>query len=521
MEPSHAYRPAAGPSSRMSFSWALVGLLAVGVALRFYRLGAQSLWTDEFLSLVDTTVIYHHESFWGSLVHNLHGPLFSLALYAGWQTAGLNEFWLRFPSAVAGCLALWAIYRLASDLYDSHTGWWALLLLALSPFHIWYSQEARNYSFLILFSILSTRYLHRFLSTGRRRAWIHYTWTALAALLSNLSAVFLIAAQAAASLVAVGNRPRRLTWLVLAGLVVLGALSPWLVEFNHRLDPGRLLSPAPVDAAERLRGDTTFTAWGIPFTFFVFSLGYSAGPSLRELHFQHPWNAVGQEAGVVLLGGLVFAGVFALGIWKTRDDRRTLAVLLLYLVVPILILSLLSARNIKVFNPRYLVVAFPAYILLLARGLSQVGRPWLRSINLGMVLLLSLYSLSNYYFDPRYQKEDLRDAARYVSRGAGPDDVILTTNCRSLFDLYYVGAPVVEGLPPAPRGMAADLERAVARIGEGHSRLWLVQVREWEYDPEGAAEKALQSKFGLLDEQDFPGVRVGLYDLRPGRGSAP
>ncbi len=504
---------------RETLSWTLVALVAVGFALRMYRLGSQSLWIDEFLSLSDATLIHHHDTFLGSLLHNLHGPLYSLVLFVSWQLAGLNEFWLRMPSALAGTGTLVAIYALAGAVYDRHTAWWAVLILALSPFHIWYSQEARNYSLLLLFTTLSMYFFHRFLVGGGWRSWMHLVWTSAAALLTNLSALFLLAAQGSIALLGGAPSRRRLPKLVLAGLAVVLVLSPWLVEFNDRLQPARAFSGSSDPVEELLRVERPFTGWDIPFTFFAFSLGYSAGPSLRELHAHSPLRAVGAELLVVILTALVFGFVGALGIWKSRDDKPTLVMLLLYLGVPVLVLSLLASRNIKVFNPRYLMVALPAFVLLLARGLSQVGRSWLRWANLGFVLLLFMYSLSNYYFDPRYMKEDFRGAARYVMSRAEPSDTILTTNCRSAFDLYYAGRPIVFDWCKLFGEEPEVVAERLARLTDGHDRLWLVQVREWEHDPHGLTKKVLQSRFGLLEERSFAGICVSLFALgdREGR----
>ncbi|MCK4546895.1 MAG: glycosyltransferase family 39 protein [Candidatus Eisenbacteria sp.] len=499
---------------REAFPWAVAGLIVIGLALRLYRLGSQSLWIDEVLTFGDAGLIYQEHTFLGSLLRNLHGPLYSLVFYGTWQLSGLNEFWLRFPSAVAGTVTLGAMYALASAVYDRHTAWWAVLLLALSPFHIWYSQEARNYSFVVLFVTLSMLFLHRFVTGGTARSWVNYVWTTAAALLSNLSCFLLLAAQGAIALVGGGSR-RRLWSLLPAGLVLILILLPWLLEFNNRMDPGRALHGAPVAEEELLRGDTTFTPWGIPFTFFVFGLGYSAGPSLRELHMQSALSAVAGEWAVVGLGALVFGLVAALGAWKTREDRRTLVGLLLYILVPMLVLSFLAVRNIKVFNARYVMVALPAYYLLLARGLSQVGRAWLRWMNLSLVLLLVLYSLSNYYFDPRYAKEDIRSAVDYVQEHAADDDIILMTNCRSVFDLYYAGRPQVLDILDLLDQDPLITEENLKQLATIHPRLWLVQVREWDVDPHGALEKLLMSRFGLVDKQIFPGVRLSAFDLSP------
>ena len=150
-----------------------------------------------------------------------------------------------------------------------------------------------------------------------------------------------------------------------------------------------------------------------------------------------------------------------------------------------------------------------------------MGRPWLRWGTLGLVLLMLLYSLSNYYFDPRYSKENFRDAARYVSAHARPGDGIVTTNCRSVFDLYYVGPAVVEDLSYVCAGGGPHVEKTLDGVVSGADRIWLVQVRPWEFDPHGMAETCLHRRFGLLEETRFAGIRVSLFDVHGKRGPRP
>jgi len=87
---------------------------------------------------------------------NVDSPGLSILLFFVEKYLGDSEFALRFPSAVAGVLAIPMIYLLAAQLYSYREGLIAAALMAVAWCPIYYSQEARCYSFLLLFSILTS-----------------------------------------------------------------------------------------------------------------------------------------------------------------------------------------------------------------------------------------------------------------------------------------------------------------------------------------------------------------------------
>jgi uncharacterized membrane protein len=68
---------------------------------------------------------------------------------------GTSEISARFPSAIAGVLSLLAMYHYSKQFFDKYISTSATILLSLTYAGIYYSQEARPYSFLILLSIVS------------------------------------------------------------------------------------------------------------------------------------------------------------------------------------------------------------------------------------------------------------------------------------------------------------------------------------------------------------------------------
>src|SRR5439155_21211529 len=85
---------------------------------------------------------------------------------------GGGEVAVRWPYALAGALTIPALYALGKGLARPRVGLLAALVFTLSPFAVWYSQEARQYAFLMLFSTLQMLFAYRLVSGGGRWDWL-------------------------------------------------------------------------------------------------------------------------------------------------------------------------------------------------------------------------------------------------------------------------------------------------------------------------------------------------------------
>lgn len=141
---------------------ALLGAIVLGgSALRFYGLDAQSLWNDELSSWKQS-----HQTTISAVIENgvrptPYPPAYPVLLYFVERYVGESEIALRSSSAVAGVLAIIATFFLARQLYSVREGIIAAGLMAFSYQPVYYSQEARAYSLLLLFSILSSHFWFR------------------------------------------------------------------------------------------------------------------------------------------------------------------------------------------------------------------------------------------------------------------------------------------------------------------------------------------------------------------------
>ncbi|MEO5989880.1 MAG: glycosyltransferase family 39 protein [Candidatus Eisenbacteria bacterium] len=406
--------------------------------LRFYRLGAQSLWIDEVFTWLSAgggqpTLTAR------DLLENVHGPLFSLALHAWMRVAGESEWALRFLPAVAGTLMVPVMAWLADSWLGRSAAVPAAWLTAGSPFLVWYSQETRGYAWLMLFAALSCATL---LELQRRcdagRVALHLLASA-AALLSNLSFALLVPLQL--SWWFAGGAPTRVArrrWLLATVVIALLVAAPWVPQVARtwdwrRLEPGR----ESVHGETPLRQGSTFHAGAVPFAAYSFSVGFSYGPSLRELRRGPSWAPIRQHLPAVASAGIVFGILGVLGIVAVARRRRV-ADTLLWLVAPALLVSYFAAQNFKTFNPRYLAVCMPVVVLLFAAGMADLGGRR-RALMVLAVAGVWAVALSQHYLLPQYGREDYRGALKLVRAGFMPGEQVLAVGSEEPVIFYARG----------------------------------------------------------------------------------
>ncbi len=484
----------------------------VAAALRAFHLGSQSLWIDEIFTWFNANV--RGPLTLASVLQDIHGPLYGALVHAWGSLAGDSEWALRAPSLLFGVAVVPALAWLAARWLGREAAVPAAWLAACSPFLVWYSQEARNYMLLVLCTCLACGVLVPRPGGGRAAGWrvAGYLLSTYAGLLSNFSFALLAPLHARWWLAgARGALGRRLAGGVALLLALLVLLSPWAPQVLRtwdwtRLHPVRAAAPAATAAQPPLRGETTFHAAALPFALHAFAVGYTLGPSLRELRAGPATAALRRHAGEVLAVALVFGALGLAGL-RALARRRRLADALLWLLVPALVVSFFALRNFKAFTPRYLAVSAPAFLLVLAAGLADLRRP-ARIAAVVAVGLLWAASLANLYFAPAYGKEDYRGAVRLVAERARPDEKLLAVGAQEPIYYYYRGSLPVDrlwiGYADRPGRLAEELDGKLA----GARGTWIVLSRPEDLDPGGVFVRMMGSRYPGAEAFRFEGVRV-------------
>ena len=168
-----------------NYTWPFFLFCGLGLLLRLLWLGRASLQIDEIVTIrdalaqPDVATIYHTELqrfFWYRVL-----PLFMVPIHWVGQLWGVNagfppEWVLRLPGAVVSTLILPLLYGLTRDLAGRRTGLVALLLAAVSPFHLYYAREAYAYGYLMFFSTGLLWCSLRLLATDWRIATAPWRW---------------------------------------------------------------------------------------------------------------------------------------------------------------------------------------------------------------------------------------------------------------------------------------------------------------------------------------------------------
>lgn len=167
------------------------GITLLAFAIRLTHLGGDSLWADEIYTLQ----ALHR----GVFSAGDHPPLLYLLTWPAIELLGESATSARLPSLAAGTLAVPLLFALGRALGLGRGALWAALLLALSPFHLRYSQEARHYALLASLVLAGWLTLVRALRRPSAGRWAAYGAAAALALYSHYGALVALASQALAA----------------------------------------------------------------------------------------------------------------------------------------------------------------------------------------------------------------------------------------------------------------------------------------------------------------------------------
>jgi uncharacterized membrane protein len=505
---------------------AVAALALVALALRLPAATTQSLWVDEVETL-EIAALPLRDLAAGLAAGSVQptawlSPLYYAALAAVLALPHQSAEWLpRLFSVLLGVAAIPALVWTARGFVARRVALTAGLLLAVSPFHVWYSLEVRPYALLILLAIVAVGAYGRALATNRTSWWAGAALATVLALHAHPVAVVLPLACGAALLAGTRHGDTRGRGVAALAAVALAFVPALLLMRAHGMN-----HPSDV------RPDSALAPL---YALYSFAVGFSLGPSTSELRGAAA-TVLPAHAGVVLSTAGVFGTLLLAGIVRAwRSPRRTL--LLAWFALPMLLAAGGALATANPFNVRYAVVAQPAFVVLIAAGLWSLAEaraargaqrrrpPRAAGVLAAAMLVLCGWSLANLYGDPRYAKEACRDLGVVLRTEAAPADLVLVNApyMSAAVRHYYPGPAEVVGYPRDARTLDAETAALdLADLVAGRRHVWLVLTRTFHGDGAGMLRRILRRRFADVDrEYRLPGIVAYRFSERGGPAGPP
>lgn len=483
-------RAARGPAALARIAgrdWlALASLLVLAAAIRIPDLGAGGIWLDEGYSLLQS------ERSLGAILalrtHDANPPLYVLVLHV-WRTVfGPGPLAAKSLSLVAGLLGVALVWLAARARFGSRAAFCAGLIVALSRFHVHYSQEIRGYALLFALVAAADLCFVRWEAGGRRRDLCGWVLAGLAAVLTHTFAWWVLLVQAALA------TRRRTALLALAGVFV--ASSPTLLALYQHLTTFKTQSWIPRPDLDTLLQALWVLGGCGPIAFLV-------------------W-------GLALLG---LGGQLVPRLAATRDANGTLpgwraaAVPGLQLALPfvVFVVSLIATPMLV---ERYLLISLLPLACLAGAGFVALRSPLARALLIATLVVGSIQPIQDQYAQEQRSasSQEMADLVRDQYRAG---DVVLYTS-KWLFVPFVALHPpgMAEYLLPEISGdeystillgyTARPVRRAPPERGE-YTRLWL--VRRPEDRPEDIAASEWFRKLEPRLAWQHPSGQLLRFDL--------
>lgn len=462
-------------NSRVIFA----GILILAFLLRLFNLG-QSFWLDEAAQVIESSRPLINQLEIGA---DFHPPLYHILLHF-WLYGGTSEIWIRFLSVMIGVGVVFMTYKVSSVLFSRNISLISASLAAISPYLIWYSQEARPYILFVFLSLVSTHFL-------LVKKWKLYAITSLLTLYSLYFAPFLLLTHVAYIYF---FEKKLFNKILIAQFFSYSFFVPWLPFFKRQLEVG---TQGIFQGWQNVVSFTPFKA--IPLTFAKFIFGHGSVENN-------------------LLYGLIIVPItliFLFSILKLAAKREG-KIISLFFSLPLLI-SIIVTVFVPILAPQRLLFLLPYFIIIYVAGSFRLS-------NLPRVLFLILFcgisiaGVIQYFNNPYTQREQWRQAVSFMEETNGAkESIALFVFPEPFAPVQWYSTKKVETLGIAPDFILkkSNLDKLASNLSQ-KERIYFFQYLTGLTDPQSLTiQYILKLEFQETEVKDFPGVGlVYVYDKK-------
>lgn len=461
-------------------------VIILALFVRIYSINSENFDSDEGLT------VYHSQK---SILHNikwslsvLYVPFYHIILSSWVSLFGPTEFSTRMLSVIFGTLAVFMIYLIGTMLFNKKVGIFAALLVALSSFHVFFSQYSRPYSLYFFLSLLSIYFYFHYIHNKKFLLW--YILTTIMLLYTHAVAPLLLVVQNLHYFLIVKERLKK--WILIQ-LVLFVSYVP-LLNFL-------------------ITKSSSFTFLWIPtpslLSIFEILYSYIAGETFAF------YNLIFGLLLVLFFAALI--GMFFIKKIKTlksipKKEFDSLFFIVILFFATLFLVIVYSFFFTTIFVDKYIIYSSLSIYILVALSIVSLRKP-LQTIFFYIVIILLSSIL---YFDyATLNRAEIEKATDHIREQMESSDYILvsTNNSKHTFSYYY----------DKELFMSDDIPKALANkniygiknstrlpdiLQDNPSSVWLVLYNAAYRDPNATIYNYLTSRYTLDNYKKFKGVAV-------------
>lgn len=472
-------------------------------------------------------------------------PLFYALLHL-WQALFPSDAGIRWMSLLAGVAAVPLVFCIGRSLMGERAGLAAAFFLAAAPFHVRFSQIAKNNALLFLVAAAALLAILKACENPRRRLpWIGYALSVAAILYTHAVAPFII--------LALG-----LVWLIRAGSEWRDSVRPWVAS---HVGAALLFLPwAPIALHQARVVSKVFWARGPDIVAPIYTLSkyilirpqapalpYSEipgiGTGVQRFAFVGDFLALFPEKLwwilPLLAVGLSAALLIAAGRW------RLLLILAALFAVPVGTIWVVSQWRASIYLDRVMIPALLPAMLILAAPFAHLGggevkgatggpgrrRLVLAAVTLSTIVFPMMLFASWYHTEVRKNYE-WREAGAWLAEEARAGEAVVYDahfgqillerylgDAREVLTPYGLPSGWYEGTPTVGRYVRADGDlEPMRRAAAGHGAFWLVRSHTEIHDPRQLAIEWCELHLYQTEARRYLGIDIRRYESAPPQG---
>ena len=479
-------------------------ILLFSIILRLYGLSKESIWIDEAYSLELSSRSFSEITI--GTANDQHPPFYYYLLKI-WMFGTTNLIKARYLSVLLGVINIIQIFYFSRYLFKTNKKNIYIItsLIAISPIHIWYSQEIRMYILLLVLTTASTFFFTKLISENySKKQFAYYVILNLFSIYTHNYAIFIILFQFLFTcFLSISKKITKKMFLkiIFGFFFVLISYSPWIIILFNQILFHKI-------------------TWIDDFSLSVLSTG------IFRLISGYPIMVIGNTSKVILL--FIF-GIFVIFgslryLFKNKVQSRTYLLLLTWGFIPLIIISLFSIKYPIFQNKQLLILLFPmlSIIILLLNDLFPK-----KISNSFIIILLCMNIISTIYQHSTINKDDWLSLVDFLKEEYQTGDILFYNPAAIQYSIKYnsfVNNPfkfqayprnydIVSGGWAGEKLTIETSDEIIEDLIDTSNRVWYLEFAPEFWDPNQYLNKSFISKFGLpILSNEFGNVKLSLYE---------